>query len=490
MSDLNVIFMDSYDRNAFARLKELSPNLQTMEAKGKEQLATFPSLMQDIFAGLFKANPQFKEEIPASVRVNKQILEQAMNLPQWSTLRENTRFDECCSAIGTLAISEKALEMIPEEVKQQINDQLRAEQEAADLLNKADALEELADEIIKRHDATPELQQKAQDMIESAEKMKAQAQQIQQKMTRPQLDENQLRIALRKTLDEANGELESVLAYTWGTEAGPGTKMSPGDRFKLAARIRRDQKLRRIADLAGRMKNIALDKQRYKVEQQGEIANVELGCDLGRLLPSELVQISHPLLKQDFKRRFIEKQCLQYHLETKERKGKGPVICCVDNSGSMKGDREIWAKAVALALLTIARKQNRAFACIHFGNSSELKVFEFPDPKKVSPLETADMATFFFGGGTDFERPLTEAVAVLKKSAFEKADIIFITDGECDVSDRFLKKFKQDKAEKKFQVITVLLDDIGEYSVEKFSDQVFAADISSDSKVLSAVFSI
>lgn len=490
MSDYNVIHMDAYDRSAYNRIKEISPHLQEMEKQGKVELATFPYLMQDIFAGLFKYAPQFKKEVPASVEINKQILQQAMNLPQWQALRENTQLDEYGSAIGTIAMSEKALELLPEETKRQLNEQAKAEQEAADLLNKADALEELADEILKRPDAAPELKARAAQMAETAQNFRQQAQEIKARMPNPQIDENKIRMALRKVLDETNKELEALEAYAWGTEAGPGTKMTTSDRFKLANRLRRDEKLRQIAELAGRMKNIALDKQRHKVEQQGEIANIELGDNLGRLLPSELVQLSHPLLKKDFARRFIEKQCLQYKMQSKERKGKGPVVCCIDNSGSMKGNKEIWSKAVMLALLTIARKQNRAFACIHFGNRSELKVFEFPDPKKVSPLETADMATFFFGGGTDFERPLTEAVAILKKSAFEKADIIFITDGECDVSDYFLKKLKQDKAEKKFQVITVLLGDAGEYSVEKFSDQIFVTDISSDSEVLSAVFSI
>lgn len=102
-------------------------------------------------------------------------------------------------------------------------------------------------------------------------------------------------------------------------------------------------------------------------QSRDEIHTVGIGNDLSRVLPAELVQLRHPLMKGEFKPRFIEGKLMQYELKGTEKQGKGPIIVCCDNSGSMSGDREVWSKAVALALLEVATMQKRAFVCIHFG---------------------------------------------------------------------------------------------------------------------------
>ncbi len=40
-------------------------------------------------------------------------------------------------------------------------------------------------------------------------------------------------------------------------------------------------------------------------------------------------------------------------------------------------------------------------------------------------------AETFLDGGTDFERPLDEAIQLMN-AGFENADIVFLTDGLCD----------------------------------------------------------
>ena len=54
-------------------------------------------------------------------------------------------------------------------------------------------------------------------------------------------------------------------------------------------------------------------------------------------------------------------------------------------------------------------------------------------------------------------------------------DIVFITDGDCYVSDKFLKKFKKEKEEREFKVLGVLVN-IESYStdssIKEFCDSV------------------
>ena len=81
------------------------------------------------------------------------------------------------------------------------------------------------------------------------------------------------------------------------------------------------------------------------------------------------------------------------------------------------------------------------------------------------------MAQHFFNGGTNFERPLNEAVSILEDSAFHKGDIVFLTDGEAEVSLEFLERFRRVKREKAFNVISVVIGYADE-AVRVFSDQV------------------
>ena len=68
----------------------------------------------------------------------------------------------------------------------------------------------------------------------------------------------------------------------------------PGPR-KLAARLAGDDRLRRIALLAGKFKRIAMRKQKAKVKHgQDEVTDVEMGSELSKLLPVELAGLLHP----------------------------------------------------------------------------------------------------------------------------------------------------------------------------------------------------
>jgi hypothetical protein len=128
----------------------------------------------------------------------------------------------------------------------------------------------------------------------------------------------------------------------------------------------------------------ALRKKMFERSSE-EILEVERGDALERLLPPELLSLSHPLLRKDFQRRFLDQELLQYSLRGVEEKGKGPMVVCLDGSSSMAGDKEIWSKAVALTLLEIARRQRRPFRSICFSSGD-------------MPLQVLDMNPALRGG--------------------------------------------------------------------------------------------
>src|SRR5207237_1585098 len=118
-------------------------------------------------------------------------------------------------------------------------------------------------------------------------------------------------------------------------------------------------------------------KQRTKMlHPPDEIIGVTLGADLSMLLPSEWVKLDEEFLELAFYQAFIERSLMQWEMIGHEPQGKGPVLAILDSSSSMTDPltqtagyvytKEIWSKAVILALMVIARLQKRDFGVVHF----------------------------------------------------------------------------------------------------------------------------
>ncbi len=190
------------------------------------------------------------------------------------------------------------------------------------------------------------------------------------------------------------------------------------------------------------------------------------------MLPQELLGISHPLLRLDWQRRYLEGSLLQYRLRGDEERGRGPMIVCLDTSSSMAGEKEIWSKAVALTLLEIARRERRRFRAILF-SSPETGLFTIDlnrGEHYASDLEgSLDLADYFAGGGTDFEHPLDAAVECLGESRFRRGDVILITDGECRVAEEWKRRFLAEKERLDFSLYAILID-VGGSTLETLAE--------------------
>ncbi len=251
-------------------------------------------------------------------------------------------------------------------------------------------------------------------------------------------DQAALRRSIRSGCDRASAAIEEqresaegLEQVTFGRLPGTGTvngEVRPCSAAReLARRIRDDHRLKRIALLAGRFKRIAAMKQRQKVKHGAdEITDVEQGADLGRLLPSELARLVHPKLRLAMLRDLSERRCLQYALSGTETLGKGPLVVCLDKSGSMDGPPDTWATAVALALLDIAQRQRRPFALLGFDDIVKQEVI-------VKPGEKFPAAELFLscGGGTEISSVVSRGLDIIEQNpgAMRKADIVLITDG-------------------------------------------------------------
>ena len=108
----------------------------------------------------------------------------------------------------------------------------------------------------------------------------------------------------------------------------------------------------------------------------------------------------------------------------KEETKLGPIIICVDTSGSMHGTPENIAKAIAFTMAVRAKEQKRACRLISF--STDICVCNLSDQMTASSL--VDFLKLSFHGGTDAAPALKHAVKTMEENAYNLADVLMISD--------------------------------------------------------------
>jgi len=217
-----------------------------------------------------------------------------------------------------------------------------------------------------------------------------------------------------------------------GTSAGnkPGTPISRAPSRDILDEMRTNRKFRSVMRLIGRMRPIVRSmRTKTKVEwMRDEVVGIELGGEIARMLPSEVAMMADPDAELDLMRRIAERQIFQRSMVGMDDAGRGPVVFCLDESGSMDGERDEWAKAVAISMAEVAMKEGRSFALVHF-DSRVARVDLVKSKISLSKLE--EMIGYFSGGGTAFGPPIAKAMEIIRKErVFRRADIVLLTDGQ------------------------------------------------------------
>ena len=167
------------------------------------------------------------------------------------------------------------------------------------------------------------------------------------------------------------------------------------------------------------------------------------------------------------------------------------MVVCVDGSGSMQGSKELWAKAVALTLMDIARREKRRCLAIVFSSRHQIFEVELLGKRAANHARAdilddnlLDFAEYFPGGGTDFEAPLTRALDAVATGDYRRGDIVFITDGQARVSPELLADLRARRKKHRFSVRGILVD-VAESNVatlKRFCDEVrLVSDLATDS---------
>lgn len=244
-------------------------------------------------------------------------------------------------------------------------------------------------------------------------------------------------------LGAAKDSVEAAQDLSAGLGMGSGGGQL--DRQALAKyfkQVQNSDMLRSILAMAGRMRKLCQSLQRQKTHAtRGEVTGIELCGDIARLVPMELAKVAGaiPELELLSLLQLSQRRSLGYKHKKNEPKKSGPIVVCVDESGSMNGEKIIAAKGLAMALAWLASHQNRWIALVGFAGGTEGTRLALP-PRHNQQEQLIEWLLHFYGGGTTMDVPLAELPTtywpefMASGAAAGKTDVILITDAivNCD----------------------------------------------------------
>lgn len=277
--------------------------------------------------------------------------------------------------------------------------------------------------------------------------------------------------ALRRALRGACGDAAQAAAEAADGMEGlaPGLGGTPAQhqqdgtaRMALAERVSSDDRLRRVMKLAGRLRRLASNGRKVRDELGADtLVGTTIGGDLPRALPTELGLLRHPRLRRVQLAKLADRRLQQYHVVGQAPKGRGPVVVLLDESGSMEGERSLWAAAVALACLGTAARERRACTVIGFNGAVRYVVRLDAQgtawrhdvhnvAQAVAMGGCADVALHVASsqpsGGTQFAPPLLAALELEDGVTRERADLVLVTDGHAEAPTSVMERLHAAKA--------------------------------------------
>lgn len=289
----------------------------------------------------------------------------------------------------------------------------------------------------------------------------------------------------RRTLQAVSDKYEEVKEFLGGCVGAnfsyEDLQVMSEDFSALAKTMQNNQAIKDLARKMGR--NYISEEKKKKTRipdaSRSEVHGTHRSDDLMRMLPSELVNLEDETLETLFYARLLEKNLLTYELsgtqlaegETteEEQKRTGPVVACLDTSGSMSGEPLLKAKALLLTLANILKQEDRSLHLLLFGSSGQINELVMDAENHASGL--LKFLRQGFGGGTDFETPLKRAVDIIDQSTdFIKADILMVSDGDCSLSTGFAAWLKKETKRLDCSIYSVLC--AGSRVDDDFSDEV------------------
>lgn len=297
------------------------------------------------------------------------------------------------------------------------------------------------------------------------------------------------------------GELAQELGLGWDWSLGMLRSQAWRSLEQAHALVARMEPLRALLDALGRLhmdeaQQATLQEIITLVERPVlkdwtpripiETRGITRSDDLSRMMASESMLLRHPTLRKLWHTRRQERSLMSYLRQgqqlidgqdeqltpqTSPPKKRGPIILCVDTSGSMHGEPELIAKALALEAARSCHRQQRGCLIYMFSGPAQIRRLEL-DLKKEGLAPLLDFLTTSFQGGTEPQGPLERALKDLEQEQWRHADLLLITDGEFPLNPTFVRTTKETLERSHASLQGVILRNTHSHALSQLCDPV------------------
>lgn len=413
---------------------ENAPEPDTGGEKGSEYAPHWGNLVGDVYKSLHTyEDPSVlePEQIKPSREVNRRVMQHVINSEHFEKTRPLTRHAEVESAFATMGMVDELRDTLQNEMKKLAEEAKEAEKHEKQTEQQEEKAEELRQQIREQDGkVAPQQQEALEDAVSRKHNAQSHLGQSIERMQEMPVTVGAVE-SIEKAAKQAKEDAQLIVSLP-GIGHGDRKKLSPDEALRLAQMFKENPRLANIAEMLGRiLRDMRFKRARRITGGHEETVDVTLGSDLEHVLPSEGMKLMDDAYELDFMRRFHENALLQYELQGTEEAGYGPLIVCRDESSSMTGQRNVWAAAVSLALIAIARKEKRDAAVVAYSSPKQQAVWVFKHGEPFDPEQIVEMASHFFSGGTDATPAIREAARLTETDIkYVKADLVLISDGE------------------------------------------------------------
>lgn len=176
---------------------------------------------------------------------------------------------------------------------------------------------------------------------------------------------------------------------------------------------------------------------KFHSSSRSDISGVTIGNDLNSMLPSELALLGVKDTENLFYQRYVQNRLQLFSSASRSfevgKDKSGPIYICVDTSGSMKGEPEVTAKTLALAVAIVAQRDRRPICMINY--SHNLSFFVLTNLQRQRKKFLSFLSHSYDGGNDEnklfyfiFKKLPSVSKYKLFADAFKGADILIISD--------------------------------------------------------------
>ncbi|MFE5317440.1 hypothetical protein ACFQ88_01910 [Paenibacillus sp. NPDC056579] len=198
------------------------------------------------------------------------------------------------------------------------------------------------------------------------------------------------------------------------------------------------EKLKRHPDLLAFLQQIGRNLQHLKVQRKQmrsphipeAFDDLRQSGDITHMLPSEASLLADEDYEMYFTVKWLDRKLLTYNVSGHtDEPQKGPVICMLDTSHSMRGSKLRLAQVFVATFAAFSLLERRDFTLLLFGARGELVERQLYWRKPDWPAFYA-LSQLAFGGGTHFDAPIKRGIDIVNgHPQFKDADFVMVTDG-------------------------------------------------------------